>query len=66
MNLDKTFCISPNCKNDCGRKLPEQYKEYAKTHFLSMSYFCDQPEWYSVGEKVAEKYKSALKGLKDK
>lgn len=43
--LDKTFCASPNCKNDCGRKLTEEIRKGARAskHLLSLHYFCDKP-----------------------
>lgn len=49
--LDKTFCSSPNCKNECGRKMSEQEKDTLKKMFervgfslpLSTAYFCGEP-----------------------
>lgn len=50
--LDKTFCASPNCKNECGRKMSEKEKaqkrafEAAQRYILPVSYgyFCGEPE----------------------
>lgn len=28
MNFDKTFCGSPNCKNECGRKMTDKERQY--------------------------------------
>lgn len=49
--LDKTFCASPNCKNECGRKLtPEQKQDLAMlkdagywSAIVSYAYFCGEP-----------------------
>lgn len=27
---DQTFCISPDCKNECGRRLTDEIREAAK------------------------------------
>lgn len=45
--LDRTYCASPNCVNECGRKmLPDQEKELKRmTHSrVSFAYFCGEPE----------------------
>jgi len=50
--LDRTYCGSPNCQNECGRKLTEQHKcdltdlldaGYTYAH-VSYAYFCGVPE----------------------
>lgn len=46
---DKTFCASPNCKNDCGRKMTRE--EHAELQRLSpddwmpvsSGHFCGEP-----------------------
>ena len=48
---DKTFCASPDCKNECGRKMTNEDKE----HFEKMNetmwvgvmqgYFCGEPDY---------------------
>jgi hypothetical protein len=45
--LDKTFCISPNCENKCGRKLTEEIIADANKWWgkpsgapIAMSSFC--------------------------
>lgn len=43
---DKTYCASPNCKNQCGRKMSKEVEallkkdKYGRTSF---AYFCDVP-----------------------
>lgn len=40
--LGTAFCISPNCKNDCGRQLTDKIREAAKKLGLPIctGYFC--------------------------
>jgi hypothetical protein len=41
--LDKTFCASPDCKNDCGRKITDEELDrlnIPKLEYVSYSYFC--------------------------
>lgn len=53
---DMTFCISENCKNECGRKLTEEIKRDAERWWgskdapISMSHFCDENGKKIVGE----------------
>lgn len=47
--LDKTFCASPNCKNECGRKMAEEEQLLLETileweRFISWAYFCGEPK----------------------
>jgi len=51
--LDKTFCASPGCNNDCGRKMSDAEKEqymdlvfrgYAHFNLVASAYFCGEPE----------------------
>ncbi len=45
--LDKTFCASPNCKNDCGRRMTDQQRQgldYHNEKYVSYGYFCGEPE----------------------
>jgi len=49
MTFDKTFCASPNCKNDCGRKMTEEQEIDAKMlgdafYLISYAYFCGEQE----------------------
>lgn len=51
MNIDRTFCASPNCKNECGRKLPDEYYQdvwknpgHHADKLISWGYFCGEPE----------------------
>ena len=43
---DKTFCFSPDCKNECGRQLT--YKDRIKANELDLpicgAYFCGTSE----------------------
>lgn len=50
---DKTYCASPNCKNECGRKMSPEIAsilaadKYGRT---SYGYFCGEPckhDWVS-------------------
>lgn len=50
---DKTFCASPNCKNDCKRQMTFEEKEEIKelvfqgfklSGLISYGYFCGEPE----------------------
>lgn len=41
--LDKTFCASENCRNDCGRRMTDEEHErlvYLNSERVSYSYFC--------------------------
>lgn len=46
MNLDKTFCASPNCENECGVKYTNEVAKAAErlkpNYGVSLSYFCDE------------------------
>lgn len=43
--LDKTFCASPNCKNECGRQLTSELEaKNIINNWVSYSYFCGNPE----------------------
>ena len=49
---DATYCGSPGCKNECGRKMDEKTKQMAAKSGLPISYgyFCSNPckhEWES-------------------
>ncbi len=43
---DKTFCASPNCKNECGRQMTDQQRVEAVRLglFISWGYFCSEPD----------------------
>ncbi len=47
---DKTFCASPQCKNECGRQLTDNIKKEANKAdmLISMAYFCGEPELISI------------------
>ena len=48
--LDKTFCASPNCKNECGHKMTQEEQLEAMREEdwtsvgVSQGYFCGEPE----------------------
>jgi len=46
MNLDRTFCASPHCKNECGRKMTEEERKFmiAKNKYVSWMYCCGEPD----------------------
>ncbi len=50
---DKTFCVSPNCKNECGRAMTFEEKEklkelafrgFADSSLVSCAYFCGETD----------------------
>jgi hypothetical protein len=44
---DKTFCASPNCKNDCGRRMTDKERKeltYLNSDRVSYDYFCGGKE----------------------
>ncbi len=44
--LDKTYCMSDGCTNECGRKMPEDWKEKIPV-WKPMSYakFCEERKY---------------------
>lgn len=42
----RTFCRSPNCMNECGRKLTKEQEEDArnKGYLICSAYFCGEPK----------------------
>jgi hypothetical protein len=51
--LDKTFCASTNCRNECGRQMTQSEKESLKelafygfkpTILVSWGYFCGEED----------------------
>ncbi len=51
--LDKTFCASPKCENECGRKMTDDEKERLKelafrgmnaSSWVSHAFFCGYPD----------------------
>ena len=51
---DKTFCASPNCKNDCGRKMTDEEKVQSISSglFVSYAYFCGEPAIISENKPI--------------
>lgn len=43
---DKTYCASPNCNNECGRKMTdiEKYELSQSEFYVSYAYFCHYPD----------------------
>lgn len=56
---DKTFCASPNCKNECGRQITDQQRGEAQRLglLISWGYFCGEPdcdhEWKDTGHNLS-------------
>jgi hypothetical protein len=42
INLDKTYCASPDCVGACGRKLPDN-TPHELLNRIWFSYFCGEP-----------------------
>jgi len=45
--LDKTFCASPKCTNDCGRRMTDEQRErltYSQAQYVSYGYFCGEDD----------------------
>ncbi len=49
---DITYCVSPNCKNECGRAMTHEQKQelkelafrgFAASSMVSCAYFCGEP-----------------------
>jgi hypothetical protein len=46
--LDRTFCVSPNCENKCGRKLTDEIRQAARVWWgsdnapIAMGWFCGE------------------------
>ena len=59
---DITYCVSPECKNECGRKMTLEEKEFihlmdsikGPCQYISYGYFCGEPEREAVKEIVNE------------
>lgn len=43
---DKTFCASPDCKNECGRQITDEQRGEAERLglLIAWGYFCGEPE----------------------
>jgi len=53
---DRTYCKSPNCKNECNRKMSE-YEKRAAWELdvpVSYAYFCGEPEESPIDTKEAD------------
>lgn len=44
--FDKTYCVSPQCKNECGRQLTTDVllKFFVSDRLMKQAYFCGEPE----------------------
>jgi hypothetical protein len=44
MSLDRTFCMSPNCINECGRKMTDEERELGIQLDIpiAFAYFCGE------------------------
>lgn len=53
---DKTFCASPKCKNECGRKMTkkeeEQLEKMNETQWVGVmqGYFCGEPDEENIND----------------
>lgn len=52
---DRTFCASPNCKNECGRKITEEQRQDAikREMLVCSAYFCGEPD--AIPDHIPEK-----------
>jgi len=44
---DTTYCMSPNCVNECGRKMSEEIKQLLEKdnyNCTAYAYFCGEPD----------------------
>lgn len=51
---DRTYCRSPNCTNECGRKMPPEIAALlAKDPYgrIAFAYFCDVPDEKELGDE---------------
>jgi hypothetical protein len=59
--LDKTFCASPQCKNDCGRRMTDAQREqlsYSQAQYVSYGYFCGEDDEPITRLKAANNLKA--------
>jgi hypothetical protein len=71
--LDKTYCASPECKNECGRKMDvkDHSRKYGDDR-ICYGYFCGEPEYIPFvtakewADNWVEKNKDLLKRLADR
>lgn len=58
---DRTYCASPNCNNECGRRMSAEDKEYLKelafrgvkaSAMVSYAYFCGEEEEKKVNNNI--------------
>ena len=45
--MDKTFCASSQCKNDCGRRMTDKERDqliYSQAEYVSYGYFCGEDD----------------------
>ena len=63
--LDKTFCASPNCNNDCGRRMTDEEHQrliYLNEDRVCYAYFCGEPlsdpkdptEWFDENKSMLD------------
>ena len=61
--LDTTYCASPNCKNECGRKMSNEIKkEISKIPYarVTYGYFCGE-ETYDLKQSFICKKEDLIK-----
>lgn len=74
--MDRTFCCSPNCTNECGRKMTDrELKHYERLNQpdrydgllpISYGYFCGGPENVSRTENIDEEVNKAGEKVMEK
>ena len=55
---DKTYCASPNCKNECGRKMSSEIESILKADKYgrtSYAYFCGEPTSIDINSDLTSK-----------
>lgn len=57
--LDKTFCASPSCQNDCGRRMTDKEHQsliYLNEERVMYAYFCGEPADHVTNENLGTDY----------
>lgn len=66
-NLDRTFCASPNCRNECGRQMPPEIRGRGNSRgWVAYGYFCGDPMTEEAGEAARQRFAKAIKNLADR
>lgn len=59
---DRTYCASPDCQNECGRKMNDSEKEVAKkSPFpISWSMFCGKVSIDEMRQHIKKEFSNAV------